>query len=95
MPTIVLTGGGTAGACDTQYCAVARFARCWIRCALYRYADGIERELIAREGIPYYAVPAGKLRRYLDWQNFTDLARIKFGFLKSLLLLTRIRPDIL
>ena len=54
----------------------------------------LSRELIAREDIPYYAVPAGKLRRYLDWQNFTDLARIKFGFLKSLLLLARIRPDV-
>lgn len=94
MPTIVLIGGGTAGHVTPNIALLPALRDAGYDVHYIGTRDGIERELIAREGIPYYAVPAGKLRRYLDWQNFTDLARIKFGFLKSLLILVRIRPDI-
>ncbi|MCY3681541.1 MAG: undecaprenyldiphospho-muramoylpentapeptide beta-N-acetylglucosaminyltransferase [Gemmatimonadetes bacterium] len=95
MPTIVLIGGGTAGHVTPNIALLPALRDAGYDVHYIGTRDGIEQELIAREGIPYYAVPAGKLRRYLDWQNFTDLARIKFGFLKSLLLLVRIRPDII
>ena len=94
MPTIVLIGGGTAGHVTPNIALLPALRDAGYNVHYIGTRDGIEQELIAREGIPYYAVPAGKLRRYLDWQNFTDLARIKFGFFKSLLLLARIRPDI-
>ena len=94
LPTIVLIGGGTAGHVTPNIALLPALQDAGYDVQYIGTRDGIEQELIAREGIPYYAVPAGKLRRYLDWQNFTDLARIKFGFLKSLLLLIRIRPDI-
>ncbi|MDE2701075.1 MAG: glycosyltransferase, partial [Gemmatimonadota bacterium] len=94
MPTIVLIGGGTAGHVTPNIALLPALRDAGYDVHYIGTRDGIEQVLIAREGIPYYAVPAGKLRRYLDWQNFTDLARIKFGFLKSLLLLARIRPDI-
>ena len=94
MPTIVLIGGGTAGHVTPNIALLPALRDAGYDVHYIGTRDGIERELIAREGIPYHAVPAGKLRRYLDWQNFTDLARIKFGFLKSLVILARIRPDI-
>ena len=94
LPTIVLIGGGTAGHVTPNIALLPALRDAGYDVHYIGTRDGIEQELIAREGIPYYAVPAGKLRRYLDWQNFTDLARIKFGFFKSLLLLARIRPDI-
>ncbi len=95
MPTIVLIGGGTAGHVTPNIALLPALRDAGYDVRYIGTRDGIEQELIAREGVSYYAVPAGKLRRYLDWQNFTDLARIKFGFLKSLLLLVRIRPDII
>jgi UDP-N-acetylglucosamine--N-acetylmuramyl-(pentapeptide) pyrophosphoryl-undecaprenol N-acetylglucosamine transferase len=55
-------------------------------------AGGIERGLCAGEPVAYHAVPAGKLRRYIDIRNITDIVRIKLGFLKSLFLIAKIRP---
>ena len=94
MPTIVLIGGGTAGHVTPNIALLPRLRAAGYDMHYIGTRDGIEQKLIAREGIPYSAVPAGKLRRYLAWQNFTDIFRIKLGFLKSLFLLSRIKPDI-
>ena len=94
MPTIVLIGGGTAGHVTPNIALVPRLRAAGYDMHYIGTRDSIEQKLIAREGIPYSAVPAGKLRRYLAWQNFTDIFRIKLGFLKSLFLLSRIKPDI-
>jgi UDP-N-acetylglucosamine--N-acetylmuramyl-(pentapeptide) pyrophosphoryl-undecaprenol N-acetylglucosamine transferase len=56
---------------------------------------GIERKLIEPLGIPFHPVAAGKLRRYFDWQNFTDVLRVMAGFVQSLLLMLRHQPDLL
>lgn len=41
--------------------------------------DGIERELVEKNNIPYFGISSGKLRRYFDMKNVTDLARISNG----------------
>lgn len=40
---------------------------------------GIEAGLFRDEGLPYKAISTGKLRRYLSWENFTDLFRLARG----------------
>jgi len=46
-------------------------------------------------GIPYHAIPTGKLRRQLAWRNVTDLAvRVPAGLGRALALLGRLRPDV-
>ena len=46
-------------------------------------------------GIPYHAIPTGKLRRQLAWRNVTDLTlRVPAGFGRALALLGRLRPDV-
>jgi len=55
----------------------------------------IEQALIAPTGLPYHGINAGKLRRYFDLQNVTDLFRIAHGFLQSLRLVRRLRPTLL
>jgi UDP-N-acetylglucosamine--N-acetylmuramyl-(pentapeptide) pyrophosphoryl-undecaprenol N-acetylglucosamine transferase len=52
----------------------------------------MERDIVRRRAIPYYGIPAGKLRRYLSLANFPDLFRVLFGFLASLAVLARERP---
>ena len=94
MPTIVLIGGGTAGHVTPNIALLPSLRDAGYDIHYIGTRDGIEQKLIAREGISYHAVPAGKLRRYIDWQNFTDLFRIKLGFLKSLFILARIKPDL-
>ncbi len=94
MPTIVLIGGGTAGHVIPNIALLPALRDAGYDIHYIGTRGSIEQTLIAREGIPYHAVPAGKFRRYLDWQNITDLCRIKFGFLKALFLLARIKPAV-
>src|SRR5690606_13229645 len=55
---------------------------------------GPESTLAAEERIPYVGVPAGKLRRYWDTQNITDLFRIAGGVAQSLRHVRGFRPDV-
>ncbi|MBN2510701.1 MAG: undecaprenyldiphospho-muramoylpentapeptide beta-N-acetylglucosaminyltransferase [Spirochaetales bacterium] len=57
--------------------------------------NNLEADSIKNAGIPYYAVPSGKLRRYFSLLNVIDIFRIGAGFIASLLLLMRRRPDVL
>ena len=56
---------------------------------------GLERRILREAGIPYYGIPAGKLRRYLSFKNFTDVFKVAAGILASLIILIRERPDLL
>jgi UDP-N-acetylglucosamine--N-acetylmuramyl-(pentapeptide) pyrophosphoryl-undecaprenol N-acetylglucosamine transferase len=92
---ILLTGGGTAGHVTPNIALLPALRSAGYMISYIGSATGIERELMARENVPYFAIPTGKLRRYLDLRNFTDLFRIKRGFLKSLFLVARIKPRVL
>ena len=94
MPTIVLTGGGTAGHVTPNIALIPALNKAGFDIHYIGTRDGIESKLIPPTNVPYHTVPAGKLRRYIDWQNFTDLFRIKLGFLKAFYLLGHIKPDI-
>ena len=94
MPTIVLTGGGTAGHVTPNIALLPALRDAGYNIHHIGTHNGIEQELISPENVPYPTVPAGKLRRYIDWQNFTDLFRILLGFFKSFFLLGRIKPNI-
>ena len=94
LPTIVLTGGGTAGHVTPNIALLPALRDAGYNIHYIGTHNGIEQELISRENVPYHTVPAGKLRRYIDWQNFTDLFRILLGFFKSFFLLGRIKPNI-
>ncbi len=45
--------------------------------------EGIESRLFQAEGLPYKGISTGKLRRYLSWQNLTDIFRILWGTIQS------------
>jgi UDP-N-acetylglucosamine--N-acetylmuramyl-(pentapeptide) pyrophosphoryl-undecaprenol N-acetylglucosamine transferase len=46
--------------------------------------NGIEKDLVALTGVEYLPISTGKLRRYIDWQNVTDIFRIIKGFFQAL-----------
>ncbi|HLI52336.1 MAG TPA: undecaprenyldiphospho-muramoylpentapeptide beta-N-acetylglucosaminyltransferase [Thermomicrobiaceae bacterium] len=92
---IAVAGGGTGGhtqpavATLSALRSLAAFDAIWIGSG-----EGVERDVALQEGIPFYAVPAGKLRRYLSLQTVTDSARIPVGVAGSLRVLRRYRPDV-
>ena len=46
---------------------------------------GPERRMVEEFGMPYQAIPAGKLRRYWDWKNLSDPFLVLAGFFTEFL----------
>jgi len=93
---VLLAGGGSGGSA-TPILAVASELRARLPGIELLYIGtfaGPEGELAAQEGIPYVGVASGKLRRYWDAQNVTDLGRIVQGVGQSLGQVRRFRPDV-
>ncbi|MFA6537472.1 MAG: UDP-N-acetylglucosamine--N-acetylmuramyl-(pentapeptide) pyrophosphoryl-undecaprenol N-acetylglucosamine transferase [Patescibacteria group bacterium] len=57
--------------------------------------NGPEKEILVAQGYHYYPIQSGKLRRYFSLNNFVDPFRIFIGFLQSLFLLKKYRPDLI
>jgi UDP-N-acetylglucosamine--N-acetylmuramyl-(pentapeptide) pyrophosphoryl-undecaprenol N-acetylglucosamine transferase len=95
-PLILFTGGGTGGHVYPGLAVLEelelknKFRFAWMGSYL-----GVERRIIKQRGIPYFAVLAGKLRRYFSWQNFWDVFKVIGGFFQSLNLLRKLRPQLL
>ncbi len=92
---VVLTGGGTAGHVTSNLALIPRFLSEGYELYYIGSYDGIEKRLIEAEGIPYYGVDTGKLRRYFDIRNFTDPIHVLRGEEEAKRHLKEIRPDIL
>lgn len=93
---ILLAGGGSGGSA-TPILAVASELRARVPDVELLYVGtrgGPEADLAADEGIPYVGVAAGKLRRYWDRQNVTDVGRVVGGVWESLGHVRRFRPDV-
>jgi UDP-N-acetylglucosamine--N-acetylmuramyl-(pentapeptide) pyrophosphoryl-undecaprenol N-acetylglucosamine transferase len=90
-PTIALTGGGTAGHVMPHFALMPDFKKAGWNC-FYIGSNGIERDLVAKQGIPFFTIKAGKLRRYFSVQNFFDIFKIGVGFFQSIAILLVHRP---
>ena len=91
---ILISGGGTGGHIYPAL-AVARELQSRYAAELLFIGDvnGLETEIVPKAGIPFQAIAAGKLRRYLSPQTFTDLARIPVGMVQALRYVRQFRPD--
>ncbi len=94
MKHIVLTGGGTAGHVTPNIALIARLKEEGYKISYIGSYTGIEKTLIKEQGIPYYGISSGKLRRYFDLKNFTDPFRVLKGFGEARKLLKKLQPDI-
>lgn len=94
MKVIALTGGGTSGHVTPNIALIPKLKALGYSIHYIGSKKGIEKQLIEKQGLPYHAVSAGKLRRYVDIKNVTDLFRIAGGFFQSLSILKKLKPDI-
>lgn len=92
---IVLTGGGTAGHVNPNLALVPILEEHGFTISYIGSKDGIEKDIIAKTGLPFYGISSGKLRRYFSWENFSDIFKILKGYSQSKKILKNIRPDIL
>ncbi len=91
---IVLAGGGTAGHVTPNIALIPVLRSMGFTQIDYIGTNGIEKNLIQQEGIPFHEIPAGKLRRYLDMQNVKDIGRILQGTHQAKKILRQLKPDI-
>ncbi len=95
MKKIILTGGGTAGHVTPNIALLPALHEAGYEISYIGSYSGIEKELIEKEGITYYGISSGKLRRYKSLQNLTDPFRVLKGFFQSCKLLKKIKPDVI
>ena len=94
MKKIVLTGGGTAGHVTPHIALIPKLRENNLEIHYIGTKKGIERDLITKENVPYHSIAAGKLRRYLDLKNATDIFKIGLGFIQAFLILLIVRPNV-
>ncbi|WKA47653.1 undecaprenyldiphospho-muramoylpentapeptide beta-N-acetylglucosaminyltransferase [Geobacillus zalihae] len=92
---IILTGGGTAGHVMVNVALIPKLKELGWDIVYIGSHQGIEREIIGRiDGVPYYSVSTGKLRRYFDWKNFKDPFNVLKGVWQAYLLIQKEKPDV-
>ncbi|MCF0131292.1 MAG: undecaprenyldiphospho-muramoylpentapeptide beta-N-acetylglucosaminyltransferase [Pseudobutyrivibrio sp.] len=94
MNKIILTGGGTAGHVTPNIALIPLLQEQNFDISYVGSYNGIEKSLIEAEGIPYYGISSGKLRRYFDLKNFTDPFKVIKGYFQAKKLMKSINPDI-
>jgi len=91
----ILSGGGTMGSVSPLIAIYEEIKKrdnaadfLWLATK-----HGSEDKLISGYGIAIKKIHSGKLRRYFSLQNFIDPIFIIFGYIQSLLILRKYRPD--
>ncbi len=94
MSRIILTGGGTAGHVTPNIALLPGLRAGGYDISYIGSYYGIEKELIEKEDVPYYAISSGKLRRYFDPKNFSDPFKVIKGYSEARHLIRQLQPDI-
>lgn len=95
MKRIILTGGGTAGHVTPNIALLPRLKELQYDIHYIGSYNGMEKDLIQKQGIPYHGISSGKLRRYFSLQNFTDPFRVLKGFGEANKLIKQLKPDVI
>lgn len=91
---IVMTGGGTAGHVTPNIALMPALQEAGYEITYIGSYNGMEKELIEAQNIPYIGISSGKLRRYFDWKNFSDPFKVLKGYTQAVSLLKKIKPNI-
>jgi undecaprenyldiphospho-muramoylpentapeptide beta-N-acetylglucosaminyltransferase len=92
---IIMTGGGTAGHVTPNLALIPELKEEDFEIKYIGSNDGIEKEIITNNNIPFFGISCGKLRRYFDVKNFTDPFKIIKGIAQALVILSKEKPDVI
>lgn len=92
---IIMTGGGTAGHVTPNLALVPKLKEKGFEIKYIGSFDGIEKEIITQNNIPFFGISSGKLRRYFDVKNFTDPFKIIKGIAQAIRILSKEKPDVI
>lgn len=91
---LLVVGGGSAGHVLPAVPVMQHFLAQGAKVSFVGTRTGLEQRLVADLAVDFHAITAGKLRRYFSLENLIDLFRVIGGVLQALLLLGRLRPDV-
>lgn len=94
MKKIVMTGGGTAGHVTPNIALLPALKEAGYDIEYIGSVNGIEKELIESQKIPYHGISSGKLRRYFDIKNFSDPFRVIKGYGQAIRLIRKLKPNV-
>ena len=89
-----MTGGGTAGHVTPNIALMPALKEAGYEISYIGSYEGMEKELIKEQGIPYYGISSGKLRRYFDWKNFSDPFKVLKGYGEAVHQIKKLKPDV-
>ena len=92
---IIMTGGGTAGHVTPNLALIPKLKENGFEIKYIGSFDGVEKEIIEQNNIPFFGISCGKLRRYFDVKNFTDPFKILKGVAQSIKILSKEKPDVI
>ena len=96
---VFLIGGGSGGAISPVFAVAEAVAKLEINTVFYLIGakESLDQKFLDNTvlKINYLTIPAGKWRRYFSIRNFFDFFKVFFGFLKSLYLIKKHKPDII
>ena len=94
-PKILLTGGGSAGHITVNLALIPLLLQAGWEIIYIGSFSGIESELILDiPEVKYYGISTGKLRRYFDRQNFSDLFRVIKGIFEAYTIIRWEKPNV-
>ncbi|ACD52855.1 UDP-diphospho-muramoylpentapeptide beta-N- acetylglucosaminyltransferase [Clostridium botulinum] len=91
---VIMTGGGTAGHVTPNLALVPALKENGFEVKYIGSKDGIEKEIIKNNNIPYFQISSGKLRRYFDLKNFSDPFKVLKGIKDANKILKKEKPDV-
>ena len=93
---ILFTGGGSTGHVAVNLALIPKFLEEGWEIAYVGSREGIERELISQlDGVRYYPISTGKLRRYWDMKNFLDPLKVMGGVFQASRIIHKWKPHVI
>ena len=92
---IIMTGGGTAGHVTPNIALIPSLEEKGFEVKYIGSKNGIEKEIIEKNHIPYFAISSGKLRRYFDVKNFSDPFKVLKGVFEAKKIISKEKPDVI
>lgn len=94
MKKIIMTGGGTAGHVTPNIALFPALRDAGYDISYIGSYTGMEKGLIEAQGVPYYGISSGKLRRYFDLKNISDPFKVLKGYGQAIRLMRKLKPDV-
>ena len=96
MKKIIFTGGGSGGHVTLNLSLIPYFLKDGWQVGYIGSKTGIEKELVCRiQGVQYFEIETGKLRRYFSVENLKDAMRVPLGVWQAFRIIAKEKPDII